>query len=207
MNITLHNNASAPEYFNLKFNIFLVSIEECKKNNPSFYCKYSAFLILCGYLCLLSVFPLMLNRMNKLGKRFRNQYNISFLWLCSIALMFSIDLLEFILNGDPNLYSMAIIATIIVCILFCFITIASYMRNYSIEGSAYRNGLTIFFSISIFIIVFLGRLWSKSRLQKFPNIDQQSPNSYHMLNTHFFLFYFVYVLFASVQVKIKQILI
>ena len=82
----------------------------------------------------------------------------------------------------------------------CGLTIFNYFRNYSIDGTFVRNVMTIFFTVCVFFIVFTGRYLSQKALTKYPDLDRISPISFHIINTHFFLYFFIYVLFAIVQV-------
>lgn len=185
-----------------KINFFLVSTRECIENSPSVYCNYSASLITFGHICLLFYFPLMFFRMNKLDNRFRNQYNVSLLWLCSLILIFSIDLLEFSITHNPNIYSMVIISTTILNIILGFIFTFKYLKTYSKDGVFFKQILTIAFTICVFIIIFIARVISKKSLLKIQQYDQET---YTKVNTHLFLYYFVYVLFGFSQVNFCSI--
>jgi hypothetical protein len=189
-----------PIYTHDSLNFLFVSTEYClTKNGPS-YCNYAVFIILLAYITNLFVFPILLVRMRNLNKKFRNQYNISLLWLCSIFLMFSIDLIEFFLVADGHLYSVIICIILFIYLVSCGLTIFNYFRNYSIDGTFVRNVMTIFFTVCVFFIVFTGRYLSQKALTKYPDLDRISPISFHIINTHFFLYFFIYVLFAIVQV-------
>lgn len=146
------------------------------------------------------VFPFLLHRMRVLTKKFRNQYNISLLWLASIALVFSIDLIEFFLIHDGNLYSAGIAFFQLITLFTCLLSMIQYFRHYSSDGSLVRNIMIVCFMVTTFLITFIGRILSKKSMSNYPNIDQVSPISFHIINTHFFLYYFIYMVFAIVQV-------
>lgn len=192
-----------------KLNWVFVFTDYCLdgRNNGSAYCSYAVFIILLAYIANLFVWPFLLVRMRKLNKKFRNQYNISLLWLCSIFLMFSIDLIELFLIADGHLYSMLICAILLVYLVILGMTIFNYFRNYSIDGTFVRNVMTLFFTVCMFVIVFTGRYLSMKSLAKYPDLDQISPISFHIINTHFFLYFFIYVIFAIVQVNIFNLII
>ncbi|RNA40961.1 hypothetical protein BpHYR1_044484 [Brachionus plicatilis] len=176
------SNKSSNSSFGLqtpKLNFFLVSIQKCSESNPTVYCKYSASLITFGHLCLLFYFPLMFYRMSKLGNRFRNHYNLSFLWLCSLILMFSIDILEFLVTHDQNLYSMVIISATILNITLGFIFSFKYIRTYSKNGAIYKQILTIAFSVSLFVIIIVARVITRKSLLKINKYDQETYTKVH----------------------------
>lgn len=181
-------------------NFVFVSIDYCLTKNSSTYCNYSAFIILLGYITNAFIFPFILHRMHKLNTKFRNQYNVSLLWLCSIFLVFSIDIIEFLLINDGNLYSVSICVLQIIYLITLGLTIISYFRNYTIDGRFVRNLMTIMFTIIVFVVTFIGRYLSMKNLKEYPDLDQISPISFHIINTHFFLYFFIYVVFAIVQV-------
>lgn len=187
----------------VQMNTFFPSIDGCLRNNNKHYCNYSSFLVVCGYICHLCVFPAIILRMSQLAKIFRNQYNISFLWLCSILLISCIDLLEFIIEGNNQIYSILIVTLICVYFVMGLTAMFKYMRNYSINGASYQNGLTMVFSICIFSLILFARIWTKNTLSKYPNINKNSPTTFYLSNTYFFLYYFVYCLFGTVQVRIS----
>lgn len=181
-----------------KLNFFLVSTQTCQKLNPIAYCKYSSSLITIGHICLSFFFPVMLYQMRKLKKHFRNKYNLSFLWICSMILIFSIDLLEFLITKDRNLYSMIIISTTLFNIILGFIFAYQFIQIYLKDGIVYNQLLIAGFSFSLFVIIFFARLFTKNSLLKITQYDQKT---YTKVNTHLFLYYFVYALFGFAQVK------
>ena len=181
-------------------NIFFLSTEYCLTKYSSSYCNYSVFIILMGYFCSMLVFPLLLHRMRKLTRQFRNQYNICFPWLCSIFLVFSIDIIEFFLINDGQVYSVTICLLQVGYLTALLLTIIQYFRHYSIDGSLVRNIMMLLLTVIMFFLALIGRILSKRTLSNFPNIDQISPISFHILNMHFFIYFFIYVFFATVQV-------
>ncbi len=185
-----------------RINTFFPSIDGCLQDNTQFFCNYSAFLVVCGYICHLCVFPAIILRMSALAKIFRNQYNISFLWLCSILLMACIDLLEFILVGNNQIYSMLIVTLICFYFIIGLVALIKYMQYYSINGTSYQNVLTIVFSICTFSLILFARIWTRNTLSKYPKVNQYSPAIFYLSNTYFFLYYFVYSLFGTVQVNL-----
>ena len=196
MNSTTNNQALAT----LRINTFFPSLGGCLKYNNYALCNYSSLMVVCGHIIQLCVFPALIFRMSNLTKRFRNQYNISFLWLCSILLISSIDLLEFIIVGNGQIYTSLTVILISIYFVLGLVTIMKYMRNYSINAVSYQNGITMIFSLCIFSLIFFARIWSSRTLSKFPNLSHDSPTAFYLLNTYFFLYYFVYVMFATVQV-------
>jgi hypothetical protein len=187
-------------------NFLLVSIDACSKEKPKFFCHFASFLILIGYLLHLSVFPTIFFKMKKLSSEFAKSYNLSFLWLCTILLINIIDLLEFIIIGDKRVFSILIVFIICFNVLFCLLTIIEYMRNYATEGTFYRNCLATIFSVCLFLIILFARLWSNknlinfSRKYKISTSSSESSLMFYVINTHFFLYYFVYGLFGTVQI-------
>ena len=179
---------------------FFPSIQGCIKDNNAFYCKYSSFLVVCGFICHLCVFPSIIFRMSQLSKIFRNQYNLSFLWLCSIILIPLIDLLELMIQGNNQIYSILIGLLICVYIVMGLFAMLKYMRYYSISGASYQNGMTIIFCICIYSLIMFARIWTKKALSKYPDLNHYSPMAFYLSNTYFFLYYFVYGLFGTVQV-------
>ncbi|CAF0876436.1 unnamed protein product [Brachionus calyciflorus] len=136
--------------------------------------------------------------MSKLKKRFRNQYNLSLLWICSFMLIISIDLLEFIIVRDEKVYSLILILILVINLLSGFALIAKYMKTYSKDGSIYKQSLTCGFAIALFIIIIFGRMFTENRLSKLENYDTKA---YRQINTHLFLYYFVFILFSCTQEK------
>lgn len=197
--ITRHENSNE-SFSNSSMNFLFPSTAQCLSKNPNAYCNYASFLVICGYLCHFCVFPSLLFRMKQLSNRFKNQYSISFLWLCSILLVTCIDLLEFMLVWDNQIYSIYIMIIIIFYFFACLLTILRYMRFHSMKSTSFQNGLAVVFSICILFLVMFARIWSNRQFSKFPSIGKDSPWAFHLLNTYFFLYYFVYVMFASVQV-------
>ncbi len=202
-------NASLPErheenqFLQSSINFLFVSTDYCQTKNSNSYCNYSVFIILLGYMSIMFVFPFLLHRMRQLSKKFRNQYSISFLWLASICLIFSIDLIEFFLIHDGRLYSAGIAIFQLISVFTCLLTTVHYFRNYSSDGSLARNILIVLFTIITFIVAFIGRFLSKKSMSNYPYLDQLSPISFHIINTHFFFYFFIYVLFAIVQVSMQ----
>ena len=71
------------------------------------------------------------------------------------------------------------------------------------DSSYYRALITVGFSAALFILILIARIWSQKNLSRFPDIDQVTPVGFHLINTHIFLYYFIYAMFASVQVSDK----
>jgi hypothetical protein len=190
------------DFMNTSFNLILPSTDTCSEYKTSrLYCNFSSVLVFCGYLMQVFIFPLIILRMNQLKTRFRNQYSISILWLCSIALMTSIDFIEFILVGDPRVFSIFIAIFICVYFVSCLFSIGIYMKNYSNDGTHYQNALAILFSSCVFLIILFARIWSHKTLLKYSiKTKETTPFAFHVLNTYFFLYYFVYFLVGTVQV-------
>jgi hypothetical protein len=189
------------DFMNTNFNFFFPSTDTCYENKTKFFCNYASILIFGGYFLHMFIFPLIILRMKDLKTRFRNQYSISILWLCSITLMTSIDLIEFILVGDRRVFSIFIVLFVCVYFVACILAVVIYMRNYANDGTHYQNALAILFSTCVFLIILFARIWSHKTLLKYSvKSKETTPFAFYILNTYFFLYYFVYVLFASVQV-------
>lgn len=189
------------DFMNTNFNLLFPSTNTCHEHKTRFFCNFAAILIFFGYILQMSIFPLIILRMKTLKTRFRNQYSISILWLCSIALMTSIDLIEFILVGDQRVFSIFIVIFICVYFIACIFAIGFYMRNYANDGTHYQNALAILFSACVFLIILFARIWSHKTLLKYSvKSKETTPFAFYVLNTYFFLYYFVYVLFGTVQV-------
>lgn len=124
---SLHNSSFAANNLTRelisKVNIFLVSTDECTRKYSKLYCYYSSFLVLCGYLCNMSAIAFILHRITQLKTKFRNQYSLNLLWLCSILLIALIDIIEFIATGNGKVYSAGIIFIQCLTIVFCIVSI------------------------------------------------------------------------------------
>ncbi len=105
-----------------KINFLLIATDECKRKFSKSYCNYSAFVVLIGYVLNTIVLPLILFKIMQLKTKFRNQYNLSLMWMCSILIMALIDLIEYIAIGNGKIYSTGII--LIQCV-FVAISIVS----------------------------------------------------------------------------------
>lgn len=101
---------------------FLIATDKCTRNYSSSYCYYSSFVVLCGYLCNMSAIGFVLYRLLQLKTKFRNQYNLTLLWLCSILLVALIDIIEFISTGNGKIYSSAIILIQCILIVLCIVS-------------------------------------------------------------------------------------
>ncbi len=200
-NMTLPVRDDENQFLQSSINFLFVTTDYCRTKNSNAYCNYSVFIIFLGYMSIMLVFPFLLHRMRQLNNKFRNQYNISLLWLASISLVFSIDLIEFFLVHDGRLYSAGNATFQLVSLITCLLTMIQYFRNYSSVGSLARNILILLFMIITFIVAFTGRILSKKSMSNFPNLDQISPISFHIINTHFFFYFFIYGVFAIVQVN------
>lgn len=83
-----------------------------------------------------------------------------------------------------------------------------FCRHHSIGEPAYYRGIVVIsFSVCLFILILIARIWSQKSLSKFPDIDKFSPVSFHIINTYSFLYFFIYALFASVQVNSSNFII
>jgi hypothetical protein len=81
-------------------------------------------------------------------------------------------------------------------------TIIQFTRYDSLNGPSYFKAvITISFSLCLFVLILIARVWSKKSFSKISDIDQLSNVSFHILNTYFFFYYFIYAMFASVQVN------
>ena len=194
------NGSSTDGGDSLAMQFLFVSIETCAKTNRRAYCHYASFLILLGYVCHMFVFPLLVMRMRELKSRFRNQYNLSFLWLCCMLLMTAIDILEFTLSLDARLFSVAIFGFATFFFVACLTTMLVYMRRYSSDGSFRQNSVAMVFTIFFFIAIVIVRLsastststkWSKSK-------SKTGSLAWYLV---FFGYFLVYCGFATVQVK------
>ena len=106
-----------------KINFLFIATDECTRNYSKSYCTFSALIVLCGYLCFMCIMPLVIYRLMQLKTKFRNQYNLSLLWMCSILLIGLIDLTEFIAIGNGKIYSIVIIFIQCVFIVTCIVSI------------------------------------------------------------------------------------
>ena len=210
----LFNNTSVKEQLSSNFtknstfddlssrvNFIFVSTEYCKTKLNSFNCNYSSLVIFFGYILFFLVIPLTIYRVQQLKFNFRNQYNLNLLWICSILLIALIDFTEFMVATDGRVYSIMIIIALVFYIIGCIILIMRYIRLYSIEGAWLENLLIIIFTISIYVLIIIARVLSKKSLSKATMTELSDPLFYNLLNTHFLIYYFVYVLFATVQVN------
>jgi hypothetical protein len=182
--------------------LFFVKTNECLQYFTPSFCNYSAFLILFGYILFMLIWPLTIKRMQFIKKKFRNQYNLNFLWLCSIMLIICIDLSEYVIAGDGYIYSNCI--TLINCfqIFLGVFTLIKYMEYNVIDGRSMQNLMSILFSIIFLLIMVIARLWTRRILSRVKQVEKLTSFDYYILNTHFFLYYIVYSLFACVQVII-----
>lgn len=195
------NNNSNDSSIDPKLNFFLISSLQCQIFNSRSYCVYSTFLILISHVLFCIAFALTVYRMNQLVERFRNQYNLSLIWLLSIVLIFSIDILEFIVVGDPYIYSKLTIGLICAsaCLLITICLRHLELNRFS-DPQFYRNIITIAFVGALFILIVISRMWSNRNMNKLSNIDKQSKKVYRALNLHQVLYYLVLLMFASVQI-------
>ena len=108
-----------------KINFLIIATDECKKKFTLSYCNYSAFVILIGYVLNTIVIPLILFKIIQLKTKFRNQYNLSLMWICSILIIALIDLIEYIATGNGKIYSTGIILT--QCVFIVILTVSQLM--------------------------------------------------------------------------------
>ena len=120
-NLTVLNSTKWPSFsFDIsKINFLLISADECKRKLSLSYCYYAAFVVLVGYVLNALIVPFILFRIMQLKTKFKNQYNLSLLWMCSILIMALIDLIEYVATGNGKIYSTGII--LIQCV---FITVS-----------------------------------------------------------------------------------
>jgi hypothetical protein len=182
--------------------LFFVKTKECLHHFTPSFCNYSAFLILTGYILFMLVWPFTIKRMQFIKNKFRNQYNLNFLWLCSIILIICIDLSEYVISGDGYVYSHCI--TLINCfqIFLGVLTLVKFMEYNVIDGRSFQNMMSLLFSLIFLIIMIVARLWTRRILSRVKHIEKLTAFDYYILNTHFFLYYIVYSIFACVQVII-----
>jgi hypothetical protein len=200
-----HSNKSS-EIKVSSVNAFLISTNECTKSSSIYYCNYVASIILIGYLMHLAVFPLTLLRMKQLKKKFRNQYNLSLVWLCSLLLMSFIDILEYIVTGDANLFSYFIV--LVQCFYFfaCLMTIFIYVRYYEVNGAQHQNVFKLAVTFILFLIIIFTRIWTSSLESNKNSSEKLSPGlfTYTGKLAHFYVYYVIYVVFALCQVSFSK---
>jgi hypothetical protein len=175
-------------------NIFLVSVAKCIPNDSEFYCYYVAFIILLGYALNNFIFPLTLYRMHQLKSKFRNQYNVSFLWMCALLLSSAIDILEYVVAGDGQVYSIVIVVFLLWYFMTCLTTIVCYFQSYAVDGTRYRNVMTLLITLLFFLATALARQWSQWSLEK-----RVKPRLSH---GHFMFYFVVYATIGGAQVNI-----
>lgn len=194
-NLSLNSDKNESDYESM--NIFLVNTNDCRNYNDNRYCVYSALLVTFGHLLYTSAFFFILLRINRLQERFRNQYNLSFLWLLSILSIAFVDLLEYTVSDDVYLYSKFIILLVIVQMFLLLMIIYKYLVFNYIHTNIFWNFIMkIIFTIVLFVLLIIGRLWSSAKLSKFNEVNARM---YRLLNTHTFMYFFVYIMFGCVQ--------
>lgn len=122
-NSSLNSSDFFKNYVKSKINFLLIAADECTLQYSKSYCYYSAFIVLCGYVLQMTLMPFILHRITQLKNKFRNQYSLSLLWICSILIMALIDLIEFIAIGNGKIYSNGIILIQCIFIFICIVSI------------------------------------------------------------------------------------
>jgi len=124
--LTTYNNNSSfdllKDYIS-NINFLFIATDACTNTYSKSYCSFSALIVVCGYLCFMFIMPLILYRLMQLKTKFRNQYNTSLLWICSILLIGLVDLTEFIAIGNGKIYSTIIIFIQCIFIVTCIVSI------------------------------------------------------------------------------------
>jgi hypothetical protein len=184
-------------------NFLLVSVTgNCLPTESPFYCYYLALLILLGHALNSTIFPLTLYRMHQLGVKFRNQYNVSFMWMCALLLASSIDLLEYVIAGDGQVYSISIVVFVLLYSVASISAIAVYFQNFAVHGTRYKNGMTFLGTVGLFVVIVIARIWSQLSLEKAVLVKSGNNKSSGLHNGHFVLYYFVYAMVGGAQVNI-----
>ena len=156
-------------------------------------------MVLLGYVLQMIVLPLVISRIRALGARFRNQYNLSFFWLCSIALTIYIDLLEYVFSYDGHVQSKAI--TLVNCVYFVLAIwmLFEYWRYYDAEGmnSSWIHFLSTLFSIGLAVLIGISRGWA------YKHADGSSDTILvsKAIKSYTFLYFWVYAIFGFTQVS------
>ena len=198
MDSKLSSNGSAVDK-NETVNFWLVFVDKCAARFGQAYCNYASFMILLGFVLQMLVMPLVISRVRALGARFRNQYNISFFWLCSIALTVYIDLLEYVFSYDGHVQSKAI--TLVNCIYFVLAVwmLFEYWRYYDVEGtnSSWIHFLSMLFSLCLAVLIGISRVWAYRHADG--SADTNLAN--RAIKSYTFLYYWVYAIFGFTQVS------
>lgn len=177
--------------------VFFVHTDECVhvEGNSSAYCHYVAFIIFLGYLFSLLVLPLTLNRMHTLKNKFRNQYNLSFNWLCALLLVSAIDLMEFMMSRDSRVFSIFIVLILTGYFFLSILTLISHFNVTAINGTRRTNMISISASVVVFLAIVILRLLSKT-IQGEVNLEGH--RRFNLIK--FMPYYLVYAFLGGVQV-------
>lgn len=130
-------------------------------------------------------------------------------WLYSIFLIFSIDLLEVIVATDPYVHSR--LSTVAVCITLCFLIMLCLRYvdlNHFKDPHFYRAMFGLATTIVLLVLILITRVWdanNKSSLST--NTTKQASTPFYMYLYHMVLLIFGWVqLFDNAQVSIARVL-
>ena len=180
-------------------NFWLVFVDKCEGRFGHVYCNYAALMVLIGFFLQMMVMPLVISRIRALGARFRNQYNLSFIWLCSIVLTIYIDLIEYMFSYDGHIQSKMI--TFVNCVFFVLAIwmLFEYWRFYDVVGmnNSWIHFIWTLFSLCLAVLIGIARVWAYKHTDE--NTDEKLANK--AIKSYTFLYFWVYVIFGFTQVK------
>lgn len=134
---------------------------------------------------------------------------MSLIWLYSILLIFSIDLLEFIIVGDPYVHSR--LSIVVVMITMCFLItlcIRYFDLNHLKDPHFYRGMFGLAFTIVLLVLILITRMWASSHekaLAKTTLNSNSNPNNKknmgeNMTRLYMRLYQIVLLMLGSVQI-------
>lgn len=124
--------------------------------------------------------------------------------MLSISLFYSIDLLEYVLVGDPYIHSRLSIGITCVCLCFLILICLRYIeQNQQKDPQFYRNMMGIAITVVLLLFIVIVRTWSESRrtaLRKLVENKNIEKNGRQLFTGYLLFYQIVYLLFGSIQI-------
>lgn len=126
---------------------------------------------------------------------------MSLIWLYSILLIFCIDLLEFVVDGDPYVHSRLSIVAVSITLCFLIMLCLRYFDlNHLKEPHFYRGMFGLAFTLILLIVILVSRVWVSSRQSAYSSVTNNKNDTRRMSRIYMLLYQIVLLMFGSVQI-------
>jgi hypothetical protein len=187
------NSSNSTNNQQSSFNFFLLATDECLLRSNKSFCNYIAFIVVISQFLFTFVFPFIWYRLRVLNQNYRNQYNLSFVWLLSIFALISIDIIEFLLFRNGQIYSVTIIFFNVCQLIGCSLCIMRFRRVYADFDK--QNNFKILITIGFIVFVLITRVL-------IVNYSKDSENaSFYTVNNNLLLYFVIFSVFSMLQVN------